>query len=249
MYKLFSSYSFPKRVKHPLIYASIWYCDIWYAFIVRIIVNIKETILCCINFAIVMSQFDWLCDVCRCVMSPTSGIYWVDLGFINNYKESQLWLVLLRYNADVANAFSWVVTEVFYLFIACPNAASYLSRISKRCRHSSIVAWQKMKLSSANNRWEMHTLFVHDRMPCNYCLSVAFLIRKKRYSTHNRKRYGERGSPCLIPRDGEVYPCGTPLMSTEYVAACTVAMASWAHLSSSPNLSMIALRKTHSTRL
>ena len=43
----------------------------------------------------VMLQFDWLCDVHGCVMSPTLGIYWVDLGFINNYKESQLWLVLL----------------------------------------------------------------------------------------------------------------------------------------------------------
>ena len=57
-----------------------------------------------------MSQFNWLCDVCGCVMSPTSGIYWVELGFINNCKESQLWLVLLRYNADVAGAFPWVVT-------------------------------------------------------------------------------------------------------------------------------------------
>ena len=43
-------------------------------------------------------------------MSPTSGIYWVDLGFINNYKEPQLWLVLLRYNTDMASAFPWVVT-------------------------------------------------------------------------------------------------------------------------------------------
>ena len=43
-------------------------------------------------------------------MSPTSGIYWVDLGFINNYKEPQLWLVLLRYSAYVASAFPWVVT-------------------------------------------------------------------------------------------------------------------------------------------
>ena len=43
-------------------------------------------------------------------MSPTLGIYWVDLGFINNYEESQLWLVLLRYNADVASVFPWVVT-------------------------------------------------------------------------------------------------------------------------------------------
>ena len=57
-----------------------------------------------------MPQFDWLCDVCGCVMSPTSDIYWVDLGFINNYKESQLWLVFLKYDADVARAFPWVVT-------------------------------------------------------------------------------------------------------------------------------------------
>ena len=58
----------------------------------------------------VILQFDWLCDVCGYMMSPTLGIYWVELGFINNYKEPQLWLVLLRYNADVANAFPWVVT-------------------------------------------------------------------------------------------------------------------------------------------
>ena len=38
---------------------------------------------------IVMPQFDWLRDVCGCVMSPTLGIYWVDLGFINNYKKPQ----------------------------------------------------------------------------------------------------------------------------------------------------------------
>ena len=58
-----------------------------------------------------MPQFDWLCDVCGCVMSPTSGIYWVELGFINNCKEPQLWLVLLRDNAYVASAFPWVVTD------------------------------------------------------------------------------------------------------------------------------------------
>ena len=58
----------------------------------------------------VMPQFDWLYDVCGCVMSPTSGIYWVDLGFINNYKEPQLWLVILRYSADVASDFLWAVT-------------------------------------------------------------------------------------------------------------------------------------------
>ena len=59
-----------------------------------------------------MPQFDWLCDVCGCVMSPTSGVYWVELGFINNYKEPQLWLVLLRYSAYVASAFPWVVIVI-----------------------------------------------------------------------------------------------------------------------------------------
>ena len=44
-------------------------------------------------------------------MSPTLGIYWINLGFINNYKESQLRLIILRYNADVASVFSWIVTK------------------------------------------------------------------------------------------------------------------------------------------
>ena len=52
----------------------------------------------------------WLIDCVMCVMIPTSGIYWVELGFINNYKEPQLWLVLLRYSADVASTFPSVIT-------------------------------------------------------------------------------------------------------------------------------------------
>ena len=59
---------------------------------------------------IVIPQFDWLCDACGYVMSLTSGIYWVDLSFNNNYKEPQLWLVLLRYSIDVTSTFPWVVT-------------------------------------------------------------------------------------------------------------------------------------------
>ena len=43
-------------------------------------------------------------------MSPTSGIYWIDLSFINNYNEPQLCLILLKYSVDVTSDFSWVVT-------------------------------------------------------------------------------------------------------------------------------------------
>ena len=57
-----------------------------------------------------MPQFDWLCDVCGCVMSLTSGLYWVELGFISNYNEPQLWLVLFRYSANMASAFPWIIT-------------------------------------------------------------------------------------------------------------------------------------------
>ena len=42
-------------------------------------------------------------------MSLTSSIYQVDLGFIADYKEPQLWLVLLRYSTDVASAFPWFI--------------------------------------------------------------------------------------------------------------------------------------------
>ena len=31
-----------------------------------------------------------VCFLCVCVMKPTSGIYWVELDFINNCKEPQL---------------------------------------------------------------------------------------------------------------------------------------------------------------
>ena len=57
-----------------------------------------------------MSQFDWLSDVCGCVLNPTSDIYWVELDFIKTCKEPQLWLALSWYSADVASAFPWIVT-------------------------------------------------------------------------------------------------------------------------------------------
>ena len=65
-----------------------------------------------------MPQFDRLCDVCGCMINITSSIYWVELDFINNYKEPQLWLVLLRYSANMTYAIPWVITEMsFIIFV------------------------------------------------------------------------------------------------------------------------------------
>ena len=62
-----------------------------------------------------MPQFDWLCDMYRRLMRPTPGIKWVELGFINNYKKRQLWLVLLRHSANVASVFPWVITTTIFV--------------------------------------------------------------------------------------------------------------------------------------
>ena len=63
----------------------------------------------------------WVCD--------ESHIRYLlgSLGFINNYKESQLWLVLLRYSADVVSAFPWIVTSHLSLNSHCHQPTSTLN--------------------------------------------------------------------------------------------------------------------------
>ena len=111
-----------------------------------------------------MSQFDWLCDVCGCVMSPTSGIYWVELGFINNYKRPQQWLVLLRYSADVASAFPWVVTLSF--FIPSPCAKGPLAFVQTNRPPTKIIL--------SNKRWLCILIILF----YNIILSLFFKINK-----------------------------------------------------------------------
>ena len=83
-----------------------------------------------------MPQFDWLHDMCEYVMSPTLGIYWVDLGFINNYKEPLLWLIILRYNADVAGVFPWIV---IYGIRADPVTPCRLRTLSHKVSPNEVV--------------------------------------------------------------------------------------------------------------
>ena len=57
----------------------------------------------------------WLSVCCVDVISLISTICWFDLGFINNYKKFQLWLILLRYNTNVANFFLWEMVLDFLI--------------------------------------------------------------------------------------------------------------------------------------
>ena len=75
---------------------------------------------------------------------------------------------------------------VFYLLIAWPDACSYQLNNSRRCWHSPSVAWQKIKLSSAKRRCEIHTPFVQDNIPCRFWEATAWRIKEDSPSAHNR---------------------------------------------------------------
>ena len=136
----------------------------------------------------------------------------------------------------------------FYLFIAWPEAISYHQRRFVRRWYSSVVAWQKIKLSSANRRWEIHTPFVQDNTPWRLWACISFLINENNPSTHKKNRYSGNGSPCLIPKNGVTYPWGSPLMSTEQDVTHTVSIARLTQLPSIPNFSIIHQSNSYSTR-
>jgi hypothetical protein len=51
--------------------------------------------------------------LCGCVLDPTSGTYWVELGFLNNWKELQYLLdqSFGSKSTNVTNAFLVIVTN------------------------------------------------------------------------------------------------------------------------------------------
>ena len=87
------------------------------------------------------------------------------------------------------------------------------------------MAQQNRRLSSANNRWEMHTPCQLDFMPLNWWLSSAFLSIADKPSTQSRNKYGESGSPCFILLDGVMKPRGSSFIRMEYEAVVSVSMA------------------------
>ena len=132
--------------------------------------------------------------------------------------------------------------------MVCPEAPSYKPRMLRRFWQSLGVPSQKSKLSSAKRKCETYTPPRHEAMACSWPDTVACHNNEDNPSTQRRKRYRERGSPCLIPRVWMICPLGSPLFSTEYEAVRTVSIANSTHWSDNPILSIICWRKSHSTR-
>ena len=62
----------------------------------------------------------------------------------------------------------------------------------------------------------MRGLFLQREKPLTLSSSTTFYSILLRPSEERKKRYKERGSPCLIPRDGLMSPFGSPLTNIEY---------------------------------
>ena len=64
------------------------------------------------------------------------------------------------------------------------------------------VALEKIIKSSANKRWEIGGQFLAILMPCKLPRCSSFKMSLDKISDPRMKRNGERGSPCLRPREG-----------------------------------------------
>ena len=123
---------------------------------------------------------------------------------------------------------------VFSLFICCPEALPYTSKISWIVWMSLIWARQNSKLSSAKNKWEILGPYRQREYPLILSSFIAFWIRALKPSEHRRKRYGDKGSPCRIPLVGEMFPLGSPLISMEYETVLIHFKIIFIHLLSNP---------------
>lgn len=92
--------------------------------------------------------------------------------------------LMLCFTSDVV--FQLKNDDVFCLFIALLKAASYCSKMSNNLWHSSIVAWQKMRLSSTNKRWDRRTPPLLDRTPGKFLASSTFLSIANKPSIQNK---------------------------------------------------------------
>ena len=124
--------------------------------------------------------------------------------------------------------------EVLLLFIFCPDASSYTFSMSINLLHSSIVALQKIRLSSTKSRCVSFGPFLQRNYPWMSPCKFAFLIKPFSPSVQRRNRKGESGSPYLIPLLGKIIPHGSPFTKIEYETVFTQPIARFIHLSLKP---------------
>ena len=92
-----------------------------------------------------------------------------------------------------------------YVCIVYKKHTCILLYIVKRCSrwlHYSRVAWQKMILSSAKNKWKIWGLREQAETPLRKPCDVDWCRSADSPSAQKRNKKGDMGSPCLKPRKG-----------------------------------------------
>lgn len=165
---------------------------------------------------------------------------WPDTNSMPNRFFSSLdatWLVL----GDTERANFWKL--IFW-----PETASYFFKIPLSFGLPLRKLWQKINYRLLKKRWEMEGLLL---LICNSwtCLRFsALLIRQKRALAQNRKRYGDKGHPCLRPHWGVNFPFGSLFIKIKKLAEVMQFIIKSTHPSENPIFLMTLSRKDHSTR-
>lgn len=68
--------------------------------------------------------------------------------------------------------------------------------------HSVMLALQNIRLSLASSKWEFRGALRHIETPLMRPRLSSHFSMAERPSPHNRKRYGDMGSPCRMPLVG-----------------------------------------------
>lgn len=123
---------------------------------------------------------------------------------------------------------------------------SELSNMSFRCWQSLSDALKKIKLSSANNKWEMNMWWPN--FSPRICLFLsAYISRLENASAQIKKRYEDKGHLCLKLLWGMIIPVGVLFMITEKDTIVIQSITNLIHFSLKPNLLIVCSRKAHST--
>lgn len=102
-------------------------------------------------------------------------------------------------------------------------------------------------MSLANNPCVYTILDSNTEIPFQSCLSLVAKIDLLRPSNIMIKRKGDKGSPCLIPREEEKKPQGELLINTKNLAVDTQEWVHLIHLVQKPNFLKTAKRKSQFT--
>jgi hypothetical protein len=132
-------------------------------------------------------------------------------------KLAAIWIpaVLQRKSLKSTPVFLLKKTDVFAAFNYWPEARSYKFRTWEKFSHSSSVALQNNRESSANSKWLTLCPPAKIGTPEMRVSSSAFVSKELSPSATIKNKYGDSGSPCQSPLEGQIFPKGTPFTNTE----------------------------------